>query len=230
MLLSTNQPYFFPFPGFFHKAALSDIFVILDTVQFPRGTTWLTRNRFKNDQGTLWMTIPVWKKGLGLQKIHEVQICHEGNWAKKHLTSLKSAYAKAPYLEEHIVFLEKIFSTRTERLVDLNVAIIRYILKSLNIDTQVVLLSDLGIEGKGSLLLVDICRRLEVSQFLAQSSAKKYLDVNLFKEAGISLQFFNPPIPVYPQLWGNFIPNLSVFDFILNCGQKACDIMTVSYR
>ncbi|MBW1887919.1 MAG: WbqC family protein [Deltaproteobacteria bacterium] len=38
IILSANQPYFSPFPGFFYKAYLSDIFVILDEVQFPRGT------------------------------------------------------------------------------------------------------------------------------------------------------------------------------------------------
>ena len=59
MILSANQPYFAPFAGFFHKAILADVFVLLDEVQFPRGTTWMNRNRFKNDQGTLWMTIPV---------------------------------------------------------------------------------------------------------------------------------------------------------------------------
>jgi hypothetical protein len=91
MILSTNQPYFSPFPGFFYKAYLSDIFVILDQVQFPLGTTWLSRNRYKNDQGTLWMTVPVWKKGLGLQRIDEVKICHEGRWAKKHQESLKGS-------------------------------------------------------------------------------------------------------------------------------------------
>ena len=69
MILSTAQPYFAPFPEFFYKAYLSDIFVILDRVQFPRGTTWMTRNRFKNDQGVLWLTVPVLKKGLGLQRI-----------------------------------------------------------------------------------------------------------------------------------------------------------------
>jgi len=57
----------------------SDVFVILDNVQFPRATTWITRNRFKNDQGTLWMSIPVWKKGLGLQKLNEVRICHDSH-------------------------------------------------------------------------------------------------------------------------------------------------------
>jgi len=78
MIVSTNQPYFFPYPDFFYKAHLSDIFVILDEIQFPRGATWVTRNRFKNDLGTLWMTIPVWKKGLGLQNIDEVRIFDEG--------------------------------------------------------------------------------------------------------------------------------------------------------
>ncbi|MGD9090852.1 MAG: WbqC family protein, partial [Desulfobacterales bacterium] len=64
MIISTQQPYFIPYPGFFYKAWQSDVFVILDTVQFPQGTTWTSRNRLKNDQGALWLTVPVWKKGL----------------------------------------------------------------------------------------------------------------------------------------------------------------------
>jgi len=74
MILSADRPYFAPFPGLFYKAHLCDVLVILDTVQFPRRTTWMNRNRFKNSQGTLWITVPVWKKGLGLQKIQDVRI------------------------------------------------------------------------------------------------------------------------------------------------------------
>jgi hypothetical protein len=77
MIVSANQPYFLPFPGFFHKVHLSDVPVIPDSVQFPRKTTWINRNRFKNSQGTLWMTVPVRKKALGLQKINDVRICHD---------------------------------------------------------------------------------------------------------------------------------------------------------
>jgi hypothetical protein len=66
MIVSANQPLFAPFPGFFSKAYLSDTMVILDDVQFPRGFTWITRNRFKNDGGPLWITILVWRKSLGL--------------------------------------------------------------------------------------------------------------------------------------------------------------------
>ena len=105
MMISANQPYFAPFPGFFHKALLSDVLVLLDEVQFPRGTTWISRNRLKNDQGALWLTIPVWRKGLGQQNINQVRICYERDWPRKHLDSLKSAYGNAPYFGDHLRFM-----------------------------------------------------------------------------------------------------------------------------
>ena len=225
MILSTNQPYFSPFPGFFYKAYQADIFVMLDQVQFPLGTTWLSRNRFKNDQGTLWMTVPVWKKGLGLQRIDEVKICHEGRWAKKHLESLKSAYGKAPYFRDHLEFVEGMFSPSVERLLDLNMEIIRYLMGELRIETKLVFLSELGIQSRGDQMLIEICKKLGASHFLAQHATKKYLNEGLFQEAGIQLKYFKPPSLIYPQLWGGFIPNLSTFDILFNCGPKTHDIL-----
>jgi hypothetical protein len=225
MILSANQPYFAPFPGFFYKIALSDIFVILDRVQFPRGTTWINRNRFKHDQGTLWITVPVWRKGLGLQRIDEVRICHERQWARKHLTGLKTAYARAPYVKEHVSLLEEIFSDRFERILDLDMAVIHHLMNALNIRTKVLFLSDLGVLSRGSERLVEICRRLGASRYLAQSAAKKYLDESAFHQAGIEIEYFTPPAPVYPQLWGNFIGHLSTFDLVFNCGPKSHDIL-----
>jgi len=225
MILSASQPYFAPFSGFFYKAHLSDVFVILDQVQFPRGTTWITRNRFKNDQGAIWMTVPVMKKGLGLQQINEVRTLAEGRWRAKHLESIKAAYRHSPYLKEHLAFLEEMFSRKYEMLIDLNISILNYIWLQLGIHTEMELLSDLGIGSTGTARLVEICRTLGADRFLAQAPARKYLDESLFAAAGISLEFFHPPSPVYPQLWGDFIPNLSAFDLLLNCGPKAHDIL-----
>jgi hypothetical protein len=225
MIVSTTQPYFAPFPGFFYKALCSDIFVLLDDVQFPRGTTWITRNRFKGDQGTLWMTIPVWKKGLGLQKISAVRICHEGRWAKKHLESLRKSYGHAPYFPDHFNSLEVLFSSGVDRICDFNIEIIRHLFKTFGIDARIVLLSDLEIVASGNRLPVEICRKLGASRYLAQHTAGKYLDADLFKEAEIRVEFFKPPSPIYPQLWGDFIPNLSAFDLLFNCGPKSRDIL-----
>jgi hypothetical protein len=225
MIVSANQPYFCPYPGFFYKAGLSDVLVILDEVQVPRATTWITRNRFKNDQGTLWLTIPVWKKGLGLQNINQVRICQEGRWPRKHLQSLKTAYAHAPYLGDHLAFLEEIFFRPWERLVDLNLAIIGYLMGNLQIKTKMVLLSELGISARGTQLLIEISRALGAPTFLAQSQAYKYLDAAPFQGNEINLSFFTYKAPIYPQLWGDFLPNLSTFDLLLNCGPRALDII-----
>jgi hypothetical protein len=226
MILAAQQPYFFPFAGFFYKAHLSDVFVLLDSVQFPQGTTWVSRNRFKNDQGMLWLTVPVWKKGLGLQRIHEVKICHEFRWVTKHLASLKSAYAKAPYFADHISFIEDTYCARFERLIELNRAIIDYLLRHLRIDTEIKLLSELGIQSAGSQMLIEICQRLGASTYVAQLAAAKYLDQTQFGQAGIKLQFFKSPVLVYPQLWGTFISNLSALDLLFNCGPRSHAILT----
>jgi hypothetical protein len=225
MIIATSRPYFAPFTGFFYIAHLADIFIILDDVQFPLGTTWISRNRFKNDQGTWWMTIPVWKKGLGLQKISDVRICREGRWLHKHLTGLKHAYADAPYFAEHLQFLENLFAAGTDRLIDFNLMIIRHLMLNLGVDTEIRRISELNIKATGDRLLVEICRHFDASAYLVPGAAAKYFNAGLFDKAGIELRTATPRSPVYPQLWGNFIPNLSSFDLLFNCGPRARDIM-----
>jgi hypothetical protein len=225
MIVSANQPYFSPFPGFFSKAYHSDTLIILDDVQFPQGTTWVSRNRFKNNQGMFWMTIPVWKKGLGLQPINQVKICYDGRWTHKHIESIKTAYGNAPYFPDHLCFIEDMFSGRFEKLVDLNVAVIRYLLQRLQVKTNMILLSELGIKGRSTALLIEICKAAGATTFLTQKQATKFLDPKIFQKNGITLRSFPYTPPVYPQLWGNFLANLSTFDLVINCGPKARDIL-----
>jgi hypothetical protein len=225
MIVSANQPYFAPFAGFFLKAELSDILVLMEDVQFPQRSTWLTRNRFKNDQGTLRLSVPVWKKGLGLQRIKDVRICNAGRWTGKHLDSLKTAYKDAPFFADHLEFLQELFANPPERLLDFNLRILRHILRHLRISTRLVFLSELKIDAKEPRLSVAVGKALAASCFLAQQSARKFLDAELFQSAGIRLEFFQPRPPVYPQLWGAFIPNLSALDLLFNCGPKSREIL-----
>ncbi|MGC9325847.1 MAG: WbqC family protein [Desulfomonilia bacterium] len=225
MIVSSVQPYFFPYPGYFRRISESDVCVILDDVQFPRGPTWITRNRFKNDQGVLWLSVPVWKKGRGLQKISDVRICHEGRWHHKHLTGLITAYLHAPYLSEHRNFLENLHSDHHDTILNMNMQILQYVRGYLGIQTPLVLSSELGIQEKGSRLIVDLCRKLGGTHYLGQVSSEHYLDREIFEQSGIELSFMKRYSPLYPQLWGDFLPNLSILDLILTCGPKAREIM-----
>jgi hypothetical protein len=85
--------------------------------------------------------------------------------------------------------------------------------------------STFAIETSGSQRLVDICKALGARQYLTIASSHKYLDENLFRRHGIQLRYYKFEPPIYPQLWGDFIANLSVLDLILTCGPKSAGLI-----
>lgn len=225
MIVACHQPNFLPWIGFFYKALLADLVVLLDDVQFARGFTWVNRNRLKCDQGELWLTVPVKKKGRGLQKISDVEVLDEGNWPRRFFQGISQNYAHAPYFAEHRAFLKDLMQMRWEKLVDLNVAAIYYLAGSLGIGNKVILQSSLRIQSQGSELLVKITKEAGSDVYLTPLVSKKYVDENLFARHGITIQFFKFIPPVYPQLWGEFIYNLSALDLLLNCGGRSLEVI-----
>jgi hypothetical protein len=221
MILACHQPNFMPWTGFFFKAMVADRLVLLDDAQFPLGGSWVNRNRLKNDQGELWLTVPVWKRGRSLQRIDAVEICFEENWQKKHLLSLEHAYKHAPYWEEHRGFFREIYERPWQRLLELNLAILDFLRHHLGIDRPFFLSSTFAVSGKGSERLVDLCRAVGANAYLTVLSSRKYLDETLFHRQGIRLVYYTYEPPVYPQLWGEFRANLSTIDLLLTCGAKS---------
>ncbi|MCU0611776.1 MAG: WbqC family protein [Candidatus Eisenbacteria bacterium] len=221
MIVAAQRPNFAPYPGFFRAALAADAVVLLDGVQFPRGTTWVSRNRLKGRDGELWLTVPVWKRGRGLQLIRDVEICREGRWIRKHLESLKAAYCHAPYLDLHLAFLETVYHRGHDRLVPFNLEILRHIWASVGLSSRLVLQSDVGVDGAGTELLTRLCGALGADVFVVQKAAGNYLDIAALERAGIAVRYVNPRPIVYPQLWGPFRPNLSILDMLFTCGPAA---------
>jgi hypothetical protein len=56
-------------------------------------------------------------------------------------------------------------------------------------------------------------------------AALKHLDASRLREKGIEPVVSNFHPPVYPQLRGDFIYNLSTLDLLLNCGPKSGEIL-----
>jgi len=225
MLVTTHQPIFLPWSGFFAKAIHADVMVLLDDVQFPHGHTWLTRNRVKSDKGELWLTVPVWRKGRGIQQIRNVQICNERNWRGKQLRSIREQYANAPYLSECLLEMDLICRRNQDRLIDLNLDLIRFLWEALGIKSRLILQSDLGVPGKGTELLISICRALKADAYVTFPGVEKHIDKESFKSFGIPLNFCRFSPPIYPQLWSDFRHNLSALDLLFNCGPKSLAII-----
>ena len=61
LTIAIMQPYFLPYTGYFRLFAASDLFVIYDCVQFPKGG-WVHRNRLLDNAGVeRWLTLPLKK-------------------------------------------------------------------------------------------------------------------------------------------------------------------------
>jgi hypothetical protein len=228
MIVTTHQPIFLPWPGFFYKALFADVMVLLDGVQFPLGRSWMTRNRLKSDKGELWVGVPVWRKGRGLQIIREVEICDETDWRSKHLMSIRQSYSAAPYRREHLPAFESAYMRGQRHLLDFNLDLIRCCWDVLELKGKLILQSELGLEGRGTALIIAICRALNADRYVTLPPAEKFLDLEQFRTEGIALQCTHFRPPVYPQLWGDFRYNLSTLDLVLDCGPKSREILAGS--
>ncbi|MEE8429598.1 MAG: WbqC family protein [Gammaproteobacteria bacterium] len=225
MIITTHQPIFLPWPGFFYKLLRADTMVLLDQVQFPFGRSWMNRNRLKCDQGELWLTVPVWKKGKGKQLIRDVEICNETDWRRRHLRGLRQLYGNAPYRDDYLPKLESVYIREHCHLIDLNLDVIRVLWDALGLKRRLVLQSELGVSGRGTELLVSICRAMNADTYVTLPIVEKYLDTEKFQTSNIRLEFARFSPPVYPQLWGDFRYNLSVLDLLLNCGPKSLKLI-----
>jgi hypothetical protein len=81
MIVGIHQPNFIPWLGYFYKILKSDIFIILDDVQYTKNS-FINRNKIKTPNNSQWLTLPV-KKQFG-QLINEVEIIHLESTKKKY--------------------------------------------------------------------------------------------------------------------------------------------------
>lgn len=228
MILSVHQPQYIPWLGYFDKIDKSDCFVFLDQVQYkPR--EYQNRNRIRTKNGWLWLTVPVISKDLGRQKICDVKINNDTNWQKKHWESLKSCYNKAPFFKEYYHFFGSVYSVKWEKLIELNIHIIKYFLHELKIKTSLYHESEIGTSSKATDRIIEICKKLKADTYLSGIGGKAYLEEVKFFQAGIQLvyQEYNhlPYHQLYTQGLDQFLPNMSAIDLLFNEGGKSISIL-----
>ncbi len=199
----------------------ADALVLLDNVQFSR-MSFTHRNRIKGSQGkSIWLTVPVYKKGKFYQNINQVKINRTVKWQTKHFRTLVMNYANSPFFHYYEEPLKVIYSREWENLTDLNIALLKFVMGSLKVKTETYTASQMNVTGKKTDLLVSIVKALNGDVYISGAGGKNYIDEEKFRKEGISIHYYQYGSFVYPQLWGKFIPNLSVLDLLFNCGMES---------
>lgn len=223
MLITIHQPEHLPWLGFFHKINQADTFVILDSVQF-RKNYFQNRNKIRTVNGWSWLTVPV-KKNLDTI-IKDVKIDNTKNtWRKKCWDSIFYSYKKAPFFDSYSPEFESIFQTPWENLCEMNITIIKKVLKMLSLEPEILRSSEMGINEKGSDLILNICKKTGAATYISGISGKDYLKPQDFRDAGINVTFQEFYHPIYRQMYEPFISCMSVLDLLFNHGEKSMDII-----
>jgi hypothetical protein len=215
-----HQPNYLPWLGFFDKMRRCDVFIIEDNVQFEN-SGFTNRNKVKVTSGSKWLTVPIEHLGTPLA-INEVKIANkaEASWRHRHWLTLLHNYSNAPFWKKYCSFFKETYEKEWTYLIDLNMHLLRGIMDFLEIRTPLVLASSLKVEEKKSELICAQCKALGGTVQFSGAGGREYLDVERFKEEGIEVVFQEFHYPFYKQLWGEFVPNLSVVDYLFCAGNQ----------
>ena len=146
MRIAIMQPGYLPWLGFFELMHHCDLFVIFDDVQYTK-KDWRSRNKIRTKDGWMWLTVPVQTKDRRFQLINEAVIDHTSNWRQKHIKSVEVHYGKARYLKEFFPAFKEIVGFKWERLVDLDLELIKWLAGALGIRRDIVMSSSLKTTG-----------------------------------------------------------------------------------
>ena len=223
MLVGIHQPHYLPWLRYFEKIARSDVFIVLDSIQFAKNG-WQNRNKVKTASGATLLTAPV-TVSLG-ETLEHVRLNNKAPWRKKHWATIRQAYGKAPYFADHAGFLEATYARDWEFLNDLNRHMLEYFLAALGIETRVEYASELAVPGTATERLVNLIQAVGGDQYYSGAFAvDAYLDAELLAAAGIELVIQHWHAPTYPQLHGEFIPDLSIVDLLMNVGPDSLSVV-----
>lgn len=218
MRVTIHQPQFLPWLGYLDKIDQADLFIVLDTVQFKKNE-WQNRNRIRTATGWQWLTVPVLQH-FG-QRIDDVLINPTAAWRVQHLRALDLHYARASYRDRYVPELRELYAGPWAKLGDINGAVIRWLLKAYGITTPVHYASEWPAREEPTDRLVDLCRAVGATHYLAGPGADAYMDKPRFEASGVRLEMQAFQHPTYRQVYEPFESNLSALDLLLMQGPNA---------
>lgn len=231
MIVSAHQPHYLPWLRYFGKIAKSDIFILLDDIQYNKGG-YQNRNFIKGPGGKMRLTVPV--KHRYQESLLNVRISPDPLWRLKHLRSLEEGYRCAFFFHSYISFFEELYAASWEYLTPLNEHILNHILSFLEITTTIVKSSQFNSRKvhdrhlSGTDRLIRLVKEAGGSFYLAGSYGMgAYLDRAKMEEAGIKVLMYDWKCPIYKQQFSEkgFIPELSIVDLLFNEGESSLNIL-----
>lgn len=212
MILGNQQPYLFPYIGYWQLIKHVDIYVIADNMQYIK-KGFINKNYILSNNKSHRFTLET--EGVNLGKlINQINV---GNNAKKILKTIYHSYSKAPYFHDVYPILENILLNNEKNLAKYVSYSIESIANYLKINTKFIIESDLNIDSYLSAQqgIINICKIFDANQYINAIGGQKLYNKNDFLDNSIELSFLKTEEIIYKQFNHEFISNLSIIDIMM---------------
>ncbi len=209
------QPYFFPYLGYFQLIHAVDQFVFLDDVDYIKDG-WINRNRILLNGTAHSVTVPL-RKASSFKPINEIHLAIDAKWVRKFFKKIEQAYIKAPYFDNVIHLIKKVFDPMPERIDELAIRTCQASCDYLGVKKDFYTASrvDLNRSGKGQERVLFLCDRLSADTYINSYNGKRLYSEEAFEQKGIGLSFLHPHFPLYKQFGNAFVSGLSIIDVMM---------------
>lgn len=216
MIVAVHQPNYLPWLGYFAKMARADVFVLLDDVQFSKGS-YTNRVQIARGGAAHWLTLPI-RHDFGAA-ISEIVLARE-DWARAHRDTLRQAYAKAAHFRTVWPEIEHWLGQARGGLAAVNGYLVRAIAERLALRPRIVASSDLAIAASSAdERLVGIVASLAPGgTYLSGAGGANYQSEALFRAHGIGLVYSSFKPAAYARSGDPFLPGLSIVDAVFHLG------------
>ena len=243
MKLAIMQPYFMPYIGYFQAINAVDKYILYSNLNFIK-EAWMNRNRLLMRDGSIVLTTVPLKSKSSYSMIYDVEIDNSKPWKEKFLKTVRMCYGRKPYFDEVMKLLEEMLSPEYRLLMDLNAGTIIAISQYLDITTEIDSDNSRFLEMENQIAnieddystipylmktrpirkvarVIEMCRREGCEEFYNAIGGQELYSKEEFLQYGIHLNFVSTNSIEYRQdtKKGDFIPNLSIIDVLMNNGK-----------
>lgn len=220
------QPYFLPYIGYWQLINSVDVFVVYDDIQFTK-KGWVNRNRYLMNGSDNMFSLPLKKASDYLNVIDRELSDTANNDLAKQLRKIESAYKKAPYFAVIMPLIKDCFVYDEKNLFRYIYHSILTISRALEISTEIVVSSSLGVSTdlKGQERVIETCKMLRATDYINPIGGKVLYAAADFAANGLELHFQSVNPYVYPQFGNEFLPHLSIVDVLMFNGLEQTKLM-----
>lgn len=201
------EPHYLPSLEFFCALLHFDKLIIEKNEHYVK-QSFRNRCYINTANGVEMLVVPLSEKH-GKVPLKDIRIDYSKKWQNNHWRGIQSAYAKAPFFEHYSESLRKIIFSDHPLLADLNLALLSFCLRSMNIE-------------------------MKVSETVSyeKSVGEDFYDLrsSITPKEAYSERPYYKPVPYYQVFGSAFAENLSFVDLLFSEGPRSLAILKASQK